>query len=711
MSGRSARREGSRRERGLWAYNLRILLGNSYWLIVTPVAAAQLVLFWNMATSSLFSAVRAAQTMEELAPILGAFLCAHVLAPEQAGVRELVFARPVSLEKILLVRLGVMLAFVLAVLAPALVLYQLGIKAFPLGLTVAAGLPSLLFLSLLAMAVATSTRHPLLGLGVAAAYWVLDLAAGTYLNPVLTLHGFSDHLAEQPMSDQWVAGKLLLVGLAGLLYVWNRRVLRRPPGPRRWVTAAGVGAAALALTLLYFGSGAAYKITYGMRHERELGTRAYLWYRQQFQGYGPLPVARLFGPAFALYASGSAPTVSTSWVGTPFATAGEMGSLRQLVARYPRSIWADNAAFELARGVGREPGAQVWAVSVYGMDPQAGGTEVVTEDCEGAIEAFQGFADSYPDSPFAPIALGQQAALAASLLDFEAAMGSYERLIREHPGARESREAGLALCAVYLKQGRWKEALHAADAAAEAAPWELRPEALLAAARAAERGGDGKGARVRYEQAHAAAQETRSIAMQARRRRAEIAGGQIVLRADAVMRACEEALASGLRDFTPSPPPPGVTATARLSGEGRGAAGVRAIIATEFDARGRPSPFLDSPAAYGTTGRDGSLSLRNVQPGSYGVAGFAYPRPRGGSPWRVNRPSLPLQVGGSPAALPAEALAAGPIPVGRQPRGGGAVQEGRTPTVRGDRGGRGGGGARRPSDTGRSGGGRGSGRR
>ena len=154
-----------RRGAGLWAYNVRILVSNTYWLIATPIAATQLVLFWNMATATLFSPTRAAQTIELLAPILGAFLCAHILAPEQDGVGELVFVRPISIERVLLLRLAVIFAFVLVVLIPAFVIYQVGIDDFPLALTIVSAAPSVLFLSLLAMALASATRHPLIGFG------------------------------------------------------------------------------------------------------------------------------------------------------------------------------------------------------------------------------------------------------------------------------------------------------------------------------------------------------------------------------------------------------------------------------------------------------------------------------------------------------------------------------------------------------------------
>ena len=678
MSPRPSMPEHRSQGRGLWSYNIRILLGNTYWLIVTPVAAAQLVLFWNMATATLFSPVRAAQTIESVAPLLGAFLCAHALAPEQAGVRELVFARPVSLGKILLVRLAVMLAFVLVVLTPALLIYQFGIKAFPLGLTLLAGLPSLLFLSVLAMSVATAARAPLLGLAAAAAYWVIDLPAGSYLNPLITLHGFADYLGNRPMSDQWPLSKLLLLVMTAALYLWNRRLLSRPPAPRRWSAALRAGAVCCFVLFCYVVSGAGYKISYGLQHERTLGYRSYLWYKQEFQLYGPLPVARLFGPAFPLYVrpSTSGPT-SFSWSGSPLADRREIANMEQLVRRYPDSIWADNAAFEIARAKAREPAPAIWAVSVY----QAGGgqelAELVGEDREGAAQAYQSFADRYPSSPFASLALREEAALALSLLDFQAATAGYERILRSYPSSREAHLAGLGLSALYLKAGRWKDALAAADLAAAAAPWDVRSEALLNAARVAEQSGDGPGARARYEQAHAAAKDARRFASEHRPTESGLSGGEIVLRSDLTMGTCERALAGRLKSFTPSPPPPGVTLTGRLLCQGQPVPAVRVALGVETDRSGRPSPFLQTPAAQAETGADGAYALRRVQPGVYRVAAYAYRQPRAGRPWQVAEPRLPIAVERSPLSLPDDNLVPPParenaFRPGRAPQPGGA---------------------------------------
>mgnify|MGYP007001771878 CR=1 FL=1 len=58
-------------------YDARILLSNSYWLLVIPLVASQLVVFWHMAVAAVVRDVRrearirlsSEQSIEQLAPI------------------------------------------------------------------------------------------------------------------------------------------------------------------------------------------------------------------------------------------------------------------------------------------------------------------------------------------------------------------------------------------------------------------------------------------------------------------------------------------------------------------------------------------------------------------------------------------------------------------------------------------------------------------
>jgi tetratricopeptide (TPR) repeat protein len=470
----------------------------------------------------------------------------------------------------------------------------------------------------------------------------------------------------------------------------------------------------LLILFAYVASGAAYKVVYGLRHEREFVNQAYLWYKRQFRAYGPLPVARLFGPAFALYVQGGAGRgASFSWVGSALATKEELANMERLLQRYPHSIWADNAAFEIARATLRQPASEVWAITTHQAGEKSPAFALVEDNLEGAEKAFQDFASRYQTSPFSPFALAQVAELSLSLLDFQTAQAAYERLLKDYPFAPEAREAGLALSAVYLRAGRWQEGLRAADLAAAAAPWELRAEALLAAAQAAARAGDGAGARARFQRAHAAAKEARRFASEHRRHESKMSGGEIVLRSDGVMRACEQALAGELKSFAPASPPPGVEVTGRILRRGEPVAGVRAALAGAVDPKGKLTPFLESPAAEAATGADGSFRLQGVQPGIYRAAAYGYRQPRSRPAWQVTRPPLPVRVDRLPVALPTCSLVPRPAPPGRAaraPGGGTRSQAGRGERGGSEAGGRGRGGGRRGGRGGRTGG-RGSGGR
>ncbi|UCC67365.1 MAG: hypothetical protein JSV79_09550 [Armatimonadota bacterium] len=641
-----------RRRSSLWAYNVRILAGNTYWLVAIPVAATQLVLFWNMATATLFSPTRAAQTIELLSPILGAFMCAYALAPEQDGVGELVFVRPVSFEKILLLRLAVILAFVFAVISPAFVIYRAGIHDFPLGMTVLAAVPSMLFLSILAMALASATRHPLIGFGAAGAFWVLDLSIGSHFNPLVSLHGFSDHLANRPMAEQWVVGKLILVGLAVLLYVWNRRLLGRPPAPRRWVSAARSAVLLILLLSGYIAAGAGYKVAYGIRHERDLGYRARLWYQQQFRCYGPLPVAWMLGPAFPLYVQAevgrdiplAGPGTAGSW------TAVDLSRMRALLERYPNSIWADNAQFEMARYWRGQPAALPWLVISCRAGERAPTQRWMREDAARASQEFQKLVDRYPDSPFAPLALSQRAFIGLNMLDFDLPRTSYERLVADYPRAPEAYDAGMRLAAAYRREGEFQKALAAADTAAEVAAWDIQAEALLAAARAAQHLGREDLSRDRYRRARAAALRAVERATRGHKSPSRLLKGELFDRSNAVIQACEHAMSGNAA--SPPPKPAATEVVGRIVKDGRGLPGVRVALGASAAGDGLPSPFHQGPAVSATTDDEGAFQLSPVLAGQYRVAAFAVQAPQEELECFVENLRLPVSVNGSPILLP-----------------------------------------------------------
>ena len=623
----------------LWAYNVRILLANSYWLIVTPVAAAQLVLFWNMAVVSSSGATVAVETIELLAAILGAFLCAHTLVPEQGKVGELVFVRPVSLERVLVLRIAAVFAFVLIVISPVLYFYSVKVDGFPLTAALLAALPPMLFLSVLALAAASVLRHPLFGFAVAGAFWVLDLATGGYYNALVSLHSFADSLADRPMSDLWLANKLVLIGLAAVVYLWLRSRLGQPVAPRRWRAVALRSVVVIVIAVAYFGVGAGYKLVYGMRHEGELGARTHLWYQLQFGGYGPLPLARLFGPAFPLYVQADlgGGAVGLGDANGPVVAPVDLARLRTLLQRYPRSIWADNAQLEISLHDlrGRTGDVALLISSAAGRSDSL--QRLFEEDLAAGRQGFETLVERYPGSPFGPLALSQLASIGLSELDFPFAIHSYERLIRDYPRAPDAYTAGLKLNRYYLATGQPKKALAAADIAAAAGAWDVRAEALLAGGRAAQAAGEKGIARDRYEQAREAAKRAADRSIAGARSPSRLNKAEMFAAANAVIAACDKALAGGLSPQPVGRPPGSVASITgrvllgdRLStslgvaSRSRGATQARVALGPP-DGNGFPSPFSGVPpggrggstAASATTDASGRFALDDLPQGTY----------------------------------------------------------------------------------------------
>jgi len=633
-------------KQGLWAYNVRILLANSYWLIVTPIAAAQLVLFWNMAIISASSPPFAVRTIELLAPILGAFLCAHALAPEQGKVGELVFVRPVSLERVLMLRMAAILVLVLIAMSPVLIFYSVKVEAFPLAATVLTAIPPMLFLSVLALAAASALRQPLFGFAAAGAFWAVDLATGGYYNQLLTLGSFADLLDGRPMSDVWVMNKVLLVGMAAVVYLWLRRRLGQPVAPLRWRGVVAGAVSVLVILVAYLGGGAGYKIGYGLQHERDLGTRARLWYQVQFGGYGALPVARLFGPAFPLYVQADLSSGGLAFpdANAPIAAPVDVGRLRELLRRYPKSIWADNAQFEIAlRALNRraaEPALLIGRLPGREDSPQ----QLLDQDLTAARREFELLVERYPGSAFGPLALSQLAAVGLSELDFSLAISSYERLIGDYPETIDAYPAGLKLSHHYLGSGQPEKALQAADIAAAAAAWDVQGEALLAAARAAQAAGRDDVARDRYQRAREAARMAGERSL-AGARSPGLNKAELFTSANAVIEACDRALAGGrLTSSGASQQRPVAAVSGRVLRGDQPAAGARVALG-RADGRGFPSPFAGMAAEAGTDAR-GRFALTGVPEGEYPALAVWLRLPPGTAERRktLTAPPLPVKV-------------------------------------------------------------------
>ena len=167
------------RRASLWRYNYAILAGGGYWVIVLPVAASMVTMLWMFPLQSVFGQVAATKIAELMVPVLGAFLAAHTMAPEyRSGVGAVLACKPVSLQRVVVARVALALAVALVLGLTVLVVCSWLLSPVNVWTPLLAALPSLWFLSMLAMTFATLFRNSLAGFAVAAAIWALDFGLG-----------------------------------------------------------------------------------------------------------------------------------------------------------------------------------------------------------------------------------------------------------------------------------------------------------------------------------------------------------------------------------------------------------------------------------------------------------------------------------------------------------------------------------------------------
>lgn len=450
----------------LLRYNVRIVVLNSYWLFVVPLVASQLIIFWQMAMESVNkgSAVFVAQTTEMIAPIFAAFLCAQVLAPEyRYRLDDLVFSRPIAFTRTVVARLLTMYLFLAFLVAVMLFVYRMGLKSeYDLRTVVLAGLPSVLFLSLLSLAVAAVWHSPTAGIAVAGVVWAGDLLVGAHANPLLNLHSYSVALADETTgSPEWLVSKALLCIGAVFLALVASRAVGRPAGPLKWGAIGKVAAAVGVMAVIYIASGAAYKVhrLESMEADPEFLMEVRRAHQDAFVIYNRLPVAYLFGTAYA------------SYVGYPVRRGGIFVELQQgrqrmidqlssVVFGHPHSRWADNAFFELIR-----------AASVITEDAKAlkGGQEGEVIDRRRAMQYCRDFLRDYPDSPFAPLVAEKLMALGASFEDEATQREGYEVLVNSYPDSPATLHAAKTLALYYAGAGRAAEGIAVAERALQRA--------------------------------------------------------------------------------------------------------------------------------------------------------------------------------------------------------------------------------------------------
>jgi hypothetical protein len=198
------------------------------------------------------------------------------------------------------------------------------------------------------------------------------------------------------------------------------------------------------------------------------------WLRRQLRVYGPVPVARFFGPAFAQYVA-EPPAVK----GGESPTRVRVRQLEQALQRWPNSIWADGIAYAI--GLEGEP-----------------------VDKGASVRAYFAVADRFGSSPFAPRALAQVLRINPPV-DQAERMRAARRLVQDYPTRPEVETAAGALLDAYPAETQPEELITAANAAAKAGLRFRGPGWILTAAKAErDRGNRAEAAKVARQALNAA---------------------------------------------------------------------------------------------------------------------------------------------------------------------------------------------------------------
>jgi len=376
----------------LLRYNFRVLMFRNWWLLVFPIAASQLMVFWNLVTMR-FEEYLPAHSVETVPPLLTAFLCAHVLSAEyRSGVGAIIASKPVHIGKVVVLRMLVVLSLVWVLAMLSLIAFYYGWQPYPLWPPFVACLPSTLFLGMLALTFATVFRNSWAGFAVAATWWAMDRAPGVAINPFLSLRSLAASMVGESVHRTLIftrygwEPKAVLLTLTVILYLVHSRLIFTLGSPhlarlrRRGLTAA------LLVPILYVASGAILKVGYLYTHPGRLLPDDTAWIRTQLSPFGPLPVAWMFGPEFAAYV-GEIPNTWRLQAGEEPDVHGNTEkhrrALAELVRRGPRSVWGPNIVelhARLTAQAARTPAERIaaWKLVVerYPAGPHAAGTWV-----------------------------------------------------------------------------------------------------------------------------------------------------------------------------------------------------------------------------------------------------------------------------------------------------------------------------------------------
>jgi hypothetical protein len=219
--------------RALVRYNLQIVAANTLWVWILPLVFTVLTVGGMFLQSLLeprwtFHPSSAAGLAEGLMPLLGAFICAHVLDVElRQGADEVLRSKACPLGRTVVLRtllgLGVVLGFGLL----ALTAVRLALGPFSVLRVWLAAIPSTLFFAMLGLLIAMRIQHALLSLVLPLILWFMDFLASWFFNPLLSLSTYKYYLLSQQgerlpfvlFADWWWVSKIGLGVVAGGLLI------------------------------------------------------------------------------------------------------------------------------------------------------------------------------------------------------------------------------------------------------------------------------------------------------------------------------------------------------------------------------------------------------------------------------------------------------------------------------------------------------------
>lgn len=497
MKAREPRVRASR-QASLARYNFRVMMFSNWWLLVIPVAASQLTVFWNIITQR-YSPTLPVATVEMVSPLLAAFLGAHVLTAEyRSGVGAIIASKPIHIGRIVLMRLAVVLGAVWGLALLSLAAFYYGMEPYDVVRPALACIPSMLFMAMLALTFATMFRHPLSGFAVAALWWALDLPPGPSVHPYLTLRSLANSIPsigvslEGPfITDWWVAKVLLLAGAAILFARHSRLVFALGAAPTVTARKRALGWAT-GLIAVYLVSGAALKVGYAYTHRGKVRPEDVTWLRRQFAPYGPLPLSALFGPTFRAYLG----DIPNAW---RIQQDNEMDSLGDTDEHRKRLKAALDA------------GGGVWGPSASDLYARLQASR--TKDTALKLAIIDTEIKRYPDSPYLGSLLTYRARTMADASMASEATAAFEEVLARVQDPVYRVQALAFLARQDFNQGTYPRAVERAREWAKLAPVQERFVPMVLEADSLRASGDPAGAKAAAGRAMAAIREFRQAAL------------------------------------------------------------------------------------------------------------------------------------------------------------------------------------------------------